>query len=494
LFNIRIKIADIAGKVKFSSHEAGIVTPSGKVKLPEEFYAFSGGEEKLSYQARLLHLHSEDEADKHWLALSRQLTDKLKIVEAGERWVGRGIERHWIVSSNYGSFTEAADFLRGAKATVEAEYRYRTEVESGIFTIYPEMPGGLVTLTTERGMELHSGKTLRLESPDGIVFSQAPVGETFHWEHREDLTFKGIIELRPGEKGLLVIAEMPLEEYLASVNSSEMSALSPVEFLKAQTLAARGTVAATIGCHHYGEPFHLCNGDHCQCFYGSGRLESRSEQAAEETAGQVLLYQGIIADTRYAKTCGGFTETYDRVWENYNPGYLPEKYDGKRQEKLTNAEKYIQENPHCWCNPKYHPYPEYYKYAEPWFRWEKEFYIDTLTDLVELKTGKKIGTVKRLVPLERGVSGRITRLRIEGEREVEICGELNIRRVLSDSHLPSSCFLVEETSGKIRLKGAGWGHGVGMCQMGALNMAISGKSCEEILRHYYPGTGITKFF
>jgi SpoIID/LytB domain protein len=291
-----------------------------------------------------------------------------------------------------------------------------------------------------------------------------------------------------------VINESPLEEYLASVNSSEMSAYAPLEFLKAQSIAARGTVLATKGCHHYGEPFDLCNGDHCQCYYGKSRLQPRSLEAVETTSGQVLTYQSIICDTRYAKICGGITETFDNVWENFNPPYLPRKFDSESKCGVDSLQStpmfsYIQSSPACYCNPFLHPYPDYLSEACKWFRWEIKYSGEELSKIVNERISSGIGQILSLQPEAWGLSGRIKRMRIKGAKgESELNGELRIRRALSYSHLPSSCFIIEQEDEIITLKGAGWGHGVGLCQMGALNMALMGKKCEEILQHYYPGT------
>jgi SpoIID/LytB domain protein len=445
--------------------------------------------------------------------LPSELRRQIDIIPVGNRLDGKGIPRFWMVKTGFQLRKEVSDFQQEINRILPIELFRRVQIEGGEFQIYPPNPASEVTLHSSQGEIIHRDKILRLEAPAGITLKKVPVGQSFHWEHTEDLIFKGILELRGGENGLLVINELPLEDYLASVNSSEMSAYAPLEFLQAQTVAARGTVLATKGCHHYGEPFDLCNGDHCQCYYGQSRLQPRSLEAVETTAGQVLIHRGIICDTRYAKICGGVTETFDNVWENYNPEYLPGKFDGEEELSFPpiasmlsafrndinnlssiyhpSIEKYIQNPPRCYCNPNLYPYPDYLAEARKWFRWNIDYSRGELSNIINRRIPRDIGTIKSLPPQAWGNSGRIKRMTLIGEKgECELNGELRIRRALSSPHLPSSCFIIEQDGDNIKLKGAGWGHGVGLCQMGALNMAISGKKSEEILQHYYPGGGV----
>ena len=493
--DIRIKIADFSRRLELSADECLAETPSGNLPVPRNFSADSDQTEKILYKFRLFHLHSEAEADGLYRQLSRLTGDDFEIVQPGEKWGGRGIKRWWVVSRGFTAEDEVLDYSRDLNQLLPPELKGRMQVEGGLFCEYPDKPSQIIRISTPDGQIIHSAEILRLVSPTGITVKQAPVGETFHWEHNEDLRFNNIIELRPGKSGVLVINELPVEDYLASVNSSEMSAHAPLEFLKAQTIAARSTVAATKGCHHFGEPFDLCNGDHCQCYYGSSRTQDRSLEASFLTKGSALCHQGIIADTRYAKTCGGVMETFDNAWENFDPAYLRPKFDGVSQDyRLTDADAYISSKPDCWCNPEIHPYPDYFDYARPYFRWDFALGNSELAGLLKAETGIEPGNISEIKVLRRGRSGRITGIKIIGERELILHGELNIRRAFSDSHLPSSCFTIERKDNGFRLKGAGWGHGVGMCQMGALNMSLAGHTAAEILEHYYPETELVKFF
>ena len=494
--NIRVKIADSAAEAYFECDEGSAECGGKEFRLPQHFSAQASAPEKIEFALRFYHLHSEKSANEILKSLPEELASQIDIIPIGEKWEGKGIPRFWLVKEGFSRQSESAAWREEAVSILPPRLARRTEIEGGVYRKYPSASEKTIRLKSPNGRIFVQNGLIRLRAPSGIKFEKAPVGETFHWEHTEDLRFDGHLELRPGENGPLVINELPLEDYLASVNSSEMSAQSPPEFLKAQTIAARGTVIATMGCHHYGEPYHLCNGDHCQCFYGISRVNEQSIEAAEATAGKIPLHNGIIADTRYAKICGGVRESFDNVWEGYNPPYLPAGFDGDEGNfRFGNWEQYIFDRPHCWCNPDIYPYPDYYDFARDLFRWKEAFTLDEIGEIVRRRTGSDIGALEQIVPLNRGASGRITRLILKGDNgEIEINGELNIRRALSPSHLPSSCFTVEKNDERIIIRGAGWGHGVGMCQMGALNMALKGADCAKILNHYYPHTELVDFF
>jgi len=307
---------------------------------------------------------------------------------------------------------------------------------------------------------------------------------------------------------LLAVNELPMEEYLASVNSSEMDARSPVEFLKAQTVAARSTLLSTAGKHHRLEPFDLCNADHCQCYYGVVREGRASHQAMEETSGEVLIASGRVCDTRYSKVCGGIIEANEHVWPGEPISYLRSGVDAPVPEAAgehypvnteKKARKWIEAAPEAYCNPDVSDLPDYMAYALKYYRWQVSYGRQELEEIIEKKSGHKIGTLQDLKPLARGDSGRISRLIVSGtEGALALETELEIRRVLSMSHLYSSCFVLDferDRHGqieKIILRGAGWGHGVGLCQVGAAMMAVRGKKYDGILAHYYPGARLRK--
>jgi SpoIID/LytB domain protein len=380
--------------------------------------------------------------------------------------------------------------------------------------VVPEMAGvphGHVEVRDPDGLSLCLGRRVRVETahPDGVILHGIPVGRDFHWEHRERLSFRGTIEFLVGNDGrLLAVNELPMEEYLVSVNSSEMDARSPVEFLKAQTVAARATILSTAGKHHRLEPFDLCNGDHCQCYYGVVREGQASRRAVEETANEVIISAGRVCDARYSKVCGGIMEANEHVWPGEPVSYMRSGIDAPSAEAAAGlypidseekARRWIEARPEVYCNPDVDDLPDYMAYALKYFRWRVTLERQELEKIIEQKSGRRVGTLEELRPLARGHSGRISRLAVVGGEGMLILEkELEIRRVLSPSHLYSSCFVVEyqrDSSGQVTaviLTGAGWGHGAGLCQVGAAMMAVRGRTYDQILAHYYHGTELKK--
>jgi len=380
--------------------------------------------------------------------------------------------------------------------------------------VVPEMAGvphGHVEVRDPDGVSLCLGRRVRVETghPDGVVLHGIPVGRDFHWEHRERLSFRGTIEFLVGNDGrLLAINELPMEEYLVSVNSSEMDARSPVEFLKAQTVAARATILSTAGKHHRLEPFDLCNGDHCQCYYGVVREGEASRRAVEETANEVIVSAGRVCDARYSKVCGGIMEANEHVWPGEPISYMRSGVDAPSAEAAGDlypadteekARRWIEARPEAYCNADVEDLPDYMAYALKYFRWRVEVEREELEKIIEQKSGRSVGTLQELRPLARGHSGRISRLAVVGSGGMIVLeSELEIRRVLSPSHLYSSCFVVDEQTddagviSRVVLTGAGWGHGAGLCQVGAAMMAVRGHGYGEILSHYYRGSELKK--
>ena len=422
--------------------------------------------------------------------------------------------RHGLEDNVQRLYSEARDV--GPEESEESAARRAGELSktNPAAIVVPEMAGvphGHVEVRDPDGMSLCLGRRVRVETahPDGVVLHGIPVGRDFHWEHRERLSFRGTIEFLVGNDGkLLAVNELPMEEYLVSVNSSEMDARSPVEFLKAQTVAARATILATAGKHHRLEPFDLCNGDHCQCYYGVIREAPASRQAAEETANEVIISDGRVCDARYSKVCGGIMEANEYVWPGEPISYMRSGVDAPSPEEAGDlypadteekARRWIEARPEAYCNADVEDLPDYMAYALKYFRWRVEIEREELEKIIEQKSGRGVGTLQELRPLARGHSARISRLAVVGSEGMIILEkELEIRRVLSLSHLYSSAFVVDYekdadgTVSRIVLHGAGWGHGAGLCQVGAAMMAVRGRSCEEILAHYYPGSELKK--
>jgi len=365
------------------------------------------------------------------------------------------------------------------------------------------------------------------------------IGVDFHWQRNEDQVFQGSLKLIIGNDMITAVNVVSVEDYLVSVISSEMRATSSEEFLKAHAVISRSWLLAQIGKSNKikaeGKKFNastrteneivrwydredhqnydVCADDHCQRYQGITRASSPAvEKVIDETSGEVLTYEGSICDTRYYKCCGGMTELFENTWEPVSQPYLqgiidnpvsPEGYDTDLSKEDT-VRKWILGSPEVFCNTSdwkvlSQVLNDYDQETNDFFRWKVTYSQDELSDLVKTRTGTNFGTITRLVPLERGASGRITRLKIEGTLKTMIIGkELEIRKSLSKSHLYSSCFFVEKHENpdetKFVFHGAGWGHGVGLCQIGAAMMGARGYSYREILMHYFRGALFEKLY
>jgi stage II sporulation protein D len=351
------------------------------------------------------------------------------------------------------------------------------------------------------------------------------IGIGFHWERKERQVFRGAFRLVKREAGLTVINDVPLEEYVTSVISSEMSASCPLELLKAHTVISRSWLwfpkaspspsvkgqSQGLDSHEiirwYGREAHpdfdVCADDHCQRYQGITKAFSRAAaQAVRATSGEFLRYKGAICDARFYKCCGGITERFATAWEDEDVPYLGSVYDGASNggqgyPPYESPEAWIRSNPPAYCNTKdsellSRVLPGFDQETRDFYRWRVAYTPEELADLISSRLAVDLGPVRDLQALARGPSGRIYRLKITGERDYIIIGkELEIRRALSRTHLYSSAFVVDQESGRFVLSGAGWGHGVGLCQIGAAVVANEGKRYTEILQHYYRGTTVS---
>ncbi len=338
-------------------------------------------------------------------------------------------------------------------------------------------------------------------------------GTGFHWEREVDRIYPGIIEVRIDHRGLLMaFTELSLETYLKGVVPSEMPASFPLESLKAQAIAARSEVLAKIGVKHPNDPFDLCAHVHCQAYTGSTNEDERSSRAVDETCGKVLMKGGEVAEAVYSSSCGGHTEDKLNVWNppaadhlrgSWDaPDSLGEEFETLDLTKEIDLQKWVDSKPAAWCNTnKYPDLPNILRRSEENFRWEVTYTRRELEDIIKRKSGEDIGQLIDVIPLGRGVSGRLLEIEIHGSKKnLRIQRELNIRATLSLKYLKSACFTINSEVGedgrpvRFHLRGAGWGHGVGMCQVGAGVMATQNKNSKDILKHYYPGTAIEQVY
>ena len=377
-----------------------------------------------------------------------------------------------------------------------------------------------------------------LFEPSGFTESffelyEVSIGIGFHWERRENQSFQGALKFIVENGKLLVINLVPLETYLISVISSEMSASASLELLKAHAVISRSWLmnklksvnGVLVGKSEkpqfaiqdsqlikwYDTDDHLlfdvCADDHCQRYQGITRASRPTvTQAVTETAGGGLMYEGEICDARFSKCCGGAFEEFQYCWEDKKHPYLSRQRDSKKCTELpdlrleTEAEKWIKSIPDSFCNTTdqrilRQVLNNYDQETINFYRWKVVYTQDELSELINRRSGIDFGTVEELIPVERGVSGRLVRLKIVGsKRTLTIGKELEIRRILSTSHLYSSAFVIERKGDQFIFYGAGWGHGVGLCQIGAAVMGEQGYNYNEILLHYYIGAMVNKLY
>ena len=385
-------------------------------------------------------------------------------------------------------------------------------------------------------LQLRQGTTAR--SGQAFTLFHVTIGNRFHWERAEDQTFGGDLILLTREDGTIAaINEIPLEDYLTSVISSEMSASAPMEFLKAHAILARSWLLAALGrrkktketsvserkiVEEEGEVirwydredhdlFDVCADDHCQRYQGIMKIASeRAEEAVRQTRGRVITYQDEICDARYSKACGGITEDFKTAWDDKRVPYLTSISDASVPQLLIETEeeasRWILSDPEAFCHTKDERLLEkilsdFDRETKGFFRWTIEYSRAELEEILQEKSGFDFGTLREIIPLRRGPSGRISRLKIVGSKKNMVVGkELEIRRWLSRSHLYSSAFVVavnynpQGEAERFIFHGAGWGHGVGLCQIGAAVMATRRFSAKEILKHYFRGVKIQKIY
>lgn len=422
------------------------------------------------------------------------------------------------------------------------------------FRIEGEEVSGKQTATYSDGQILWNGRLydeLLFEPIDLSVASfellDVTIGINFHWERKEDQRFQGALKIIIEEGKLTGINVINVEDYLTSVISSEMSATASLELLKAHAVISRSWLLANMKCRGgallrpdatttnraeqspaptndeneyikwYERDAHtrfdVCADDHCQRYQGITRASTDIvKQAIAATRGQVLMSEGKICDARFSKCCGGAFEEFQYCWEDVKYPYLAKQRDSKTQTEFPDlhieaeAEKWIRTSPEAFCNTKdkkvlAQVLNNYDQETTDFYRWKVEYTQQELSELIKQRSGIDYGEIIDMIPVARGTSGRMWKLKIVGsKRTLTIGKELEIRRTLSTSHLYSSAFVIDKVDiqdgipGRFILTGAGWGHGVGLCQIGAAVMGEQGYKYDAILLHYYIGATIDKLY
>jgi len=367
---------------------------------------------------------------------------------------------------------------------------------------------------------ISGSRNLQIKPASGIKVCGVTAGRGFHWQKFIDVYLPGNLEIVIREGQLVLINELPLEKYLMCVATSEMSSRCPVALIESQTIAARSWMLANVEKKHIHLGFDVCNDDCCQRYQGSGNLSIKAIKGAENTRGQVLQYQNRICDTRYSKNCGGMTERYSTIWGGKDYDYLQVVPDTGQTavKKITTLDTeqqvidWINKVPNSFCSSASMPEKDLHKYlgkvdeTEQYFRWQVVYAQQEICQLLNQKLNLKAKAILDLIPLRRGGSGRMIRLQIiylddiGNENKIIIERDVEIRRTLHKGFLYSSCIYFSKKMGTNNIPsgfiihGAGWGHGVGLCQIGALGMALKRYRTVEILSHYYPGSILTKIY
>lgn len=379
------------------------------------------------------------------------------------------------------------------------------------------------------------------EDKNSFSLYDVTIGLNYHWERQETQVFSGTLRLVVEEEKIVAINILPVEDYLTSVISSEMNPNSSLELLKAHAVVSRSWLFAQIekrkalsgkdeGFFSFIKTkeeyirwydredhtiFDVCADDHCQRYQGITKATNDTvAEAVQATRGRLLMHGKKICDARFSKCCGGITEEFENCWEDKHYPYLTSVRDAAEEENLTfpdltkeeEAEHWIRKAPKSFCDTHDKKIlsqilNNYDQETTDFYRWKVRYTQTELAELIRTKTKTDYGEIIDLIPVQRGPSGRICKLKIVGTLKTFTIGkEMEIRRTLSDSHLFSSAFVVDKGEVKegipqwFLLSGAGWGHGVGLCQIGAAVMGEKGYTYEEILLHYYKGAEIRKFY
>lgn len=377
---------------------------------------------------------------------------------------------------------------------------------------------------------------------DTFELEGVTIGVDFHWQRKENQRFRGALRIVVADGKLTAINIVDVEDYLVSVISSEMSSTSSLALLRAHAVISRSWVLSMISrsdkplASATSRPdvralnpgpslisyrdredhlnFDVCADDHCQRYQGVSRVSTPvAAGAVADTHGEVLTYRGELCDTRFSKCCGGVFERFETCWDDEPRPYLQARRDGVNPldypdlTREEDARQWILGNPEAFCNTAdkrilSQVLNGYDRETPDFYRWTERLSREKIAGLLRDRLDRDLGDIIDLVPLTRGTSGRIRELKIIGTNgELTIGKELTIRRALSESHLYSSAFVVE--AGKrdsdgipevFTLYGAGWGHGVGLCQIGAAIMGERGYTYDEILRHYYIDADLTRLY
>lgn len=428
-----------------------------------------------------------------------------------KQWQGRGYKVKRVTTGSIFAVRGRLFDNRRRLAVIGYEDRaYRARLKAGriarkykkpvfVRTVLDTKPDGLLRIRGT-GRRLFSKKLVEIRSSGGLVkVDRVEFGRGYSWHRFRRRTFRGSLVVTVDSNGrLALINRIPLPDYLAGLLASEMPLSAPLEALRAQSVTARNEILAKIGTRHQADPYLFCAHTHCQVYTGVHRYNTKIRRVLQSTRGEVMVTpKGHLADTPYSAMCGGHTEHNEHVWADQPRATLRGRLDttstpASFQKGITdkNMRNWLNNPPDSFCRASS-------RYARGKFRWSTYLRAGQANALVNRKY--PVGAIRGIYVLKRGVSGRAYLLQIIGTQQtVTVRGELRIRRLFGN--LNSSMFLVEHVTDQQnnilgwRFTGGGWGHGVGMCQYGAMGRAKAGFNYKQILQHYYKGTSIVKLY
>ncbi|MCK5807366.1 SpoIID/LytB domain-containing protein [bacterium] len=434
---------------------------------------------RVRYDVSLMEITKDELSDyqsliKKWESLARE---KLFLLTRGGIF---SIGSHRINNREYHIALSGGTSKKEAYRKMQQLRRKFPNKSIAIIPLLERPQESLITLT-----ERSSKKKKRVMECHNLVYL-SPQTKNIVFGSKTVIPHERII-LTSSKKGQLdIVTESDIESLLYRILPGELFLSAPLESLKAQAVAARTDIFMQLGKRHVTEPFHICSSIHCQkILWSQPIIQQKFRDAVDATRGEVLLHKKLyIARAPYSSSAGGHTEDIRFVWFTAKKEYLTGVWDGdksypydlRKERDLRAFLTHGDGEDNISINRR--------------FRWKKE-YTDAQFDAFFAKNG--LGHIKKFVPLKRGVSGRIYHIKVVGTRKsMEIWGELHLRRKLNS--LYSSMFVIDRKPGKWIFTGGGWGHGVGMCQMGAIGMGKKGKDYRTILRHYYPGTESEKLY
>jgi len=424
-----------------------------------------------------------------------------------------------------------AEGLSSSRLLLEGSFQLGSlTLEPGAYEL--KAKGDDVEMLDTQGRPIARAKELHLAPEENVLCSftlpENSIGRDFHWQRSARQTFRGALAACCfDDKTITLINHISLEDYLEAVICSEMSPNASEEFLKVHCVISRSWLLAQLHPHttnagagaanwtdaNAHAHYDVCNDDHCQRYHGIGAVNAGARSALAATRGEVLWSEGSVCDARFSKCCGGITEQFSTCWQDMDFSYLqplpdcePDKAEYQpRLKDEDSTRKFIQARPQVFCNvtdPQLLEtiLPDFDHETGDFFRWQVSYSQNELRKIIADKSGEDFGDILQLEPLQRGPSGRIYFLRIVGSKHSQVFSkELTIRRMLSTSHLYSSAFFVKTLgSGSVPhtfvLHGAGWGHGVGLCQIGAAAMAHAGHNYKHILAHYFQGAKLKSLY